>query len=84
MNRREALQSGLGILTAASIDGEVATVSPRNPQAFVITSKKLLSSDAILKMKAQWSEIFRGTEYANVPVVVMVGGMELSVIDQVE
>lgn len=82
MNRREALQAGLGILSAVSVDGEVATLSTANPKAFVITTPKVLSDTRFLQLREQWKHAFAGTPYADVPVVIMQDGMELQVIDQ--
>ena len=84
MNRREALQAGLGILTAAKIDGEVATISPRNPQAFVITTPVELSIDELEKLRQQWRQVFEGGDFARTPVMLLQNGMQLSVVDKVE
>lgn len=84
MNRREALQAGLGILAAAGIDGEVATISAANPQAFVLTSPALISLAHREAIRKQWQELFQGTIYAKTPVVILQGGMHLSVVDQKE
>lgn len=82
MNRREALQAGLGILSAVGIDGEAATVSAANPQAFVIKTPRVLSDTRFLQLREQWKQAFVGTPYADVPVVILQDGMELEVIDQ--
>lgn len=81
MNRREALQAGLSVLAACKIDGEVATISPKNPQAFVITMPFSIGDEMREKLDANWKEKFANTPLANVPLILMQGGMELSVID---
>lgn len=82
MNRHEALQAGLGVLTAVGIDGEVATISAANPQAFVLTIKKKICLAEQCAFRQQWAELFKGTPYENTPVVLLTDGMQLSVVDQ--
>jgi hypothetical protein len=82
VNRREALQAGIGILSAVGIEGEIATMTPKNPQAFVITTPKCLSTASRDYINAEWKRAFKGTELENVPVIVMTDGMQLSVVDK--
>lgn len=81
MNRREALQAGIGILSAVGIDGEVATLTPKNPQAFVITTPHRMSPEMCQRLHEQWKKTFRFTDLADVPVLLMENGMQLSVVD---
>lgn len=81
---RRLKQSGLAIAKAVGVDGEVSTITTRNPQAFVISSQKRVSSEEASSWNRQWKEIFSGTPLAKIPVVLMHNGMELSVVDQVE
>ena len=81
---RRLKQSGLAIAKAVGVDGEVATITTRNPQAFVINSPRRVSSEEAAHWNGQWKEMFAGTSLAKIPVVIMHNGMELSVIDQVE
>jgi len=83
MNRREALQSGLGILAASQIDGEVATITTKNPQAFIITTERQLSSHAVECLRKQWNETFLGTAIEKVPIVLLPYACKLEVIDEV-
>jgi hypothetical protein len=82
VNRREALQAGIGILSAVGIEGEIATMTPKNPQAFVITTPHILTEKHREWLVADWKRAFRGTPLQDVPVILMTGGMQLSVVDK--
>ncbi len=84
MNRREMLQTGIAVLSAAGIDAEVATVTPRNPQAFIVTTKARLSTDARMILRDEWKRIFKGTDIENVPVLILQDGMTIQVVDAPE
>lgn len=82
MNRREALQTGLGIIAASGIDGEVATLTVRNPMAFVITTPKRISEDTRRRIREEWESVFLGTQFGGIPVLILQDGMQLSVVDK--
>lgn len=82
MNRRELLQTGLSVLAAAGIDGEVATLSPVNPQAFVIRTPATMTQESAMNLRKTWNEIFAGTAIASVPMIILTQGMTLEVIDK--
>jgi len=67
---RRLKKTGLAIANAVGVDGEVATITTRNPQAS--------------SWNRQWKEIFAGTPLARIPLVLMHSGMEWAVVDQVE
>lgn len=84
MNRREMLQTGLSVLSAVGIDGELATMTPRNPQAFVLSSPGKIAPCHLEAFRYHWDRAFAGTELANVPVIILQMGMKLEVIDASE
>lgn len=83
MNRREAIKA-LAMLPAVKVvDGEVATISPRNPQAFVITMPQAISKATIDALREQWEQLWKGSPLAKIPVIIMDGGAQLQIIDEV-
>ncbi len=82
MNRRDALKSLAMLPAVKAVDGEVATLSPKNPQAFVITTPNRLSWEQTDNLREQWKAAWKGSEYATLPVLIMQEGMQLSVVDQ--
>jgi len=81
---RRLKQSGLAIAKAVGVDGEVSTITTRNPQAFVISSQKRVSLEEASTWNSKGKEIFAGTPLAMITLVCMHGGMEFLTIDQVE
>lgn len=82
MNRREMLQAGLSVITAAGIEGTVATLDVSNPQAIVLKFPGRLTSEHRKILNEQWKRMFRFSQIANVPVVVLDGGVDIAVIDK--
>ena len=82
INRREALKSGLAVLSAVGIDGEVGTISARDPQAFVITHPKNIPERARVQLREQWHRTFYGTGLEKIPVVILPEGMRVEVVDK--
>lgn len=81
MTTREALQTGFSLMSAAGVDGEIATVSPICPQAFVITVPGILSKDSAKSLRDAWEMTFKGTTCERVKVIVLENGMKLEIID---
>ena len=81
MNRREALQAGISVLAAAGIDGEVATVSPVNPQAIVIRTDLALREETMAKVREHFKTVLAGTKLAGLPVIILTQGATLEIID---
>jgi hypothetical protein len=81
MNRREALQAGIGVLSAMSIDGEVATISPKDPQAVVITLSSKLSLEEKKQLMDGWKSAFSGKPLGSIPLIILDPGAKLEVID---
>lgn len=84
MNRRDMLKSGLAVLSAVGIDGEIATVSAKNPQMFVIRVRGVLPSEAARRLRDQWKLITRGTSMEKIPAIVLEEGASIEVIDKVD
>lgn len=81
MNRREAIQVGMSVLSAVGIDGEVATISAANPQMIVITTAKHMSESDRECVRQNWLNAAKGTRLENVKAVVLNPGMKIEVID---
>lgn len=83
LTRREMLQNGLAVPSAVGIEGEVDTISARNPQAFVVSVQGRISPEARERFKMEWDRIYQGTGLAGVPVMLLSEGATLTVIDKV-
>lgn len=81
MNRREAIQAGLAVLSAVGIDGEVQTITAQSPQAFVVRVPGRISCEAGEGFRREWKQRFAGTPLENVPVIVLDCGASIEVID---
>lgn len=81
MNRRELLQAGQSVLAAAGVDGEVATLTPVNPQAIVLLIPIPVPDELRVKIEAGWKIKFAGTRLSEVPVLMLAGGATIQVID---
>lgn len=84
MNRRDAIKTGLAVLSSSRIDGEVATISARNPQALIVNTRSRLTPEQLAAIKREFERAFRGSAFANVPVIVLPNDIQLEVIDRID
>ncbi len=74
----------VAMASVAAVDGEIAAISVRNPQAFVISSPRRISEMERKFIKEQWDDLFARSDIARIPLVIMQDGMQVSVIDKLD
>jgi hypothetical protein len=83
MNRRELLQSVIGVAAASGVEVKASSYDgpPEKPALVVLECDYALSDETSRRLMSSWEDGVKGTPFEGVKAIVFADGLRLTVLD---